>query len=214
MIQQISRSKTWLLAAMAFLIFASGAAAQQVEITPFVAWRGGGDFLSDFDDFGFDIDIEADDSDAAGLSLGFSINPNMQIELFWSHQDTALLEDGGIFLDDIELFDLDIDYYHVGFLYQWSPGQFRPFVTASAGVTDFGPQEPGLSSDSFFSASVGGGLKLMFGNHVGLRLEGRAFSTFVDEGGDALCERGRRCSSYDDDYFVQAEARAGLILAF
>ncbi|NJL28159.1 MAG: hypothetical protein HC897_09820 [Thermoanaerobaculia bacterium] len=50
--------------------------------------------------------------------------------------------------------------------------------------------------------------------HVGLKVEGRLFSTLIDDGEDAFCNR-RNCYQYDDSsYLVQGEVSAGLVFAF
>ena len=180
------------------------------EITPTIGYRFGGEIEDDF----FDVfsDFEIDESTSYGLTIERSINRNLRFEFLWSHQETTLIEDRFFFFDNaIELFDLDVDYYHVGLMYQWNPGKIRPFVVGSVGITTFEPEPSDLGSESRFSASIGGGAKFMFSDHVGLRLEGRVFSTFLDDDEDFYCRNS--CRS-DEDYVVQSEARAGLIFAF
>lgn len=189
-------------------------AAEKVEITPFIGWRSGGEFVGDdfdFDDDFFDLDL--DETSSYGLSVAFALSRSWKVELLWSHQATELIEDE--FLGpDFPLFDLDVDYYHVGIVYQWTPGQLRPYVVASAGLTRFNPDFPEFGSESRFSAGAGVGLKGFFSEHVGIAIEGRLFSTLIDDGDEAFCDR-RACYSYDDSsYLVQGELRAGLVFAF
>ena len=195
-----------------FLGPAPAAWAQKVEITPFVGLRLGGDFEDDGGDF-FDPDFEVDESSSYGLNLGFALSRSFQIELFWSHQESELVSDEGFFLGDVPITDLDVDYLHAGVLYQWAPGQLRPFVTASLGITEFSPDNRQLEDETRFSASVGGGLKIFFNKTFGLRFEARVLTTVIDEDDD-FCDREYRCRDYDDgSYFFQAEVRGGLIFA-
>jgi hypothetical protein len=56
---------------------------------------------------------------------------------------------------------------------------------------------------------------MMFSESVGLRLDGRLISTVVEADDDEFCDRRRFCYDFDDDvYFYQAEARAGVVVAF
>lgn len=189
-------------------------AVESVEINPYVGWRFGGEFVGDdfdLDDDFFDVDL--DETSSYGLSVGFSLAQHWQLELLWSRQQTEFSVDE--FLGpDFPLLDLDVDYYHVGIVHQWTPGQLRPFVGVSAGITRFNPDTPGFDAESRFSASVGAGLKGFFSDHFGLKVEGRLYSTLIDDGEDAFCT-SRTCYSYDDSsYLVQGEVRAGLVFAF
>jgi opacity protein-like surface antigen len=214
---------TTLLAASALLLAALPAAAQpygppetSFEITPFGAYRFGGEFDSvDFDDDFFDlIDVEVDDGAAFGVAFDARLGGGLFLELWASRQETELTENAGIFLPTEALFDLEVDYYHAGILYEWRPGQAHPFFAASVGATRFSPDAPGLDDLVRPSFSLGGGVKLMFSDNVGLRLEGRLVTTLVEEDDEEFCSR-RVCYDFDEDiYFYQGEARAGLVVAF
>jgi len=213
----------WFVFLMLITLLPAAAWAQKFEISPFAGLRYGGEFGDEWDDF-YWADLEVDDGPSYGLTLGFSVTKAVQVELMWSRQSTELVETAGLFEGEVELFDLDVDYYHVAVLYQWTPGHVRPFVVASLGATAFHPEPWDLDDETRFSSSFGGGVKVMVGENFGLRLEGRFFSTFVDEDEDAFCDCG--CSScghcdchghrrhWDDDYLFQGEVRAGLIFAF
>ncbi len=203
------RIKRWLIPVL-FLSLGPGALAQKVELTPFAVLPFGGEFESDRrDDF---LDFDVDDGSGYGLSLGFAVTRDFQVEIFWSHQESDLVAEGDFFFGDFPLTDLDIDYYHVGVIYQWGAGQFRPFIAGSLGVTELDPGDPVLDSESRFSIGVGAGAKVFFTQNFGLRFEARGFTTVIDEGDD-VCDR-RSCYYDDGTYFLQAELRGGLIFAF
>lgn len=213
------------LAAAALLLAAAPASAQpygppdhSFEITPYAAYRFGGEFDNvDFDDDFFDlIDIQVEDGGAVGVIFDARLGGNWFLELWASRQDTELTESGGFFIPPEGLFDLTVDYYHVGVLYEWRPGQAHPFIAGSIGATSFQPDLAGLDDLVRPSLSLGGGVKVMFSDNVGLRLEGRLISTLIDQDNDEFCGRRRRvCYDFDDDvYFYQGEARVGLVIGF
>jgi opacity protein-like surface antigen len=127
-----------------------------------------------------------------------------------SRQDTELIRSSGFFNPETVLLDLEVDYYHVGVLYQWTPGQIHPFVAASVGATVFRPEGSFIDDESRFSFSFGGGVKVMLSDHFGLRFEGRAFSTLVQDD-DEFCD-DFYCD--DEEYLLQGEVRGGLVFAF
>ncbi len=198
------------LLSILILTWAPGALAQKVEISPFATLPFGGEFESDSGPSFRDFDV--DDGSGYGLSFGFTLTRDLQLELFWSHQESELVEETGFFFGDFPLTDLDIDYYHAGLLYQWGGGQIRPFITGSLGATEFSPADPFLENETRFSLGVGGGVKIFFNQNFGLRFEARGFTTVIDEGDD-FCEYGD-CYYDNGTYFLQGELRGGLIFAF
>lgn len=216
---------TTLLLAAGLALAALPAAAQpgpygppggSIQISAFGAYRLGGEFDGvDFDDDVFDlIDLEVDDGGGYGVALDARLTGGLFLELWVSRQETELSESEGLFVPTEALFDLEVDYYHAGLLYEWRPGQAHPFFAVSVGATRFAPDAPGLDDLVRPSLSIGGGAKVMFSDNVGLRLEGRLITTLVEEDDDEFCDR-RVCYDFDDDVtFYQGEGRVGLIVAF
>lgn len=206
--------RTWI--ALLFLSALWPSLAQAVEITPFVGYRFGGDITtgSELDFFGpFDLGLDIEDGESLGLVIDFRVAGNLFFELQASRQETTLREDLGLFDPGIALLDLDLDYYHAGLLYQWVPGQVRPFVAGSLGVTRVGPQAADLDDAYFPSVSVGGGVKLAVNDAFGVRFEVRSFGTWLDDGEEIFCV-GFSCFRTNETYLVQYEARAGLSFSF
>lgn len=187
-----------------------GAAESRVEITPFVGYRLAGDVDQGFG-FGFSEDLEVEESEVFGVGLDFGIAPNMQIEVWASRQDTALVENGLILDPPRPRIDLTLTTVHAGFLYQWLLGQADPFVVFGGGATRIEPDRPGSSGETRLSGSVGGGVKVRFNRHLGLRLEGRILAVDFDSGFD---DDDRRFDRGDEEWLVQPEASAGVIFSF
>ena len=195
------------------LVGTATAQAQNVELTPYLGVRFGGNFTDDFGDIF--VDLEVEDGESYGAILDIPIGPSWNLEFFYSHQESELIGDEGLFGNDFFISDIDVDYIHVGAQYVWDVGQVKPFLGGSVGATRFSPA--GFDSETRPSVSVNGGVKVMFNEHLGLRLEARAINTLVDDNDDDIfCRRGSDfdCYGYDDDYFFQGEGLAGLVIAF
>ena len=194
------------LLALALVSTLPAAADPGFELTPFVGYRFAGEFNVDDPFFDLFADPEIDESESLGVILSFPIHDNFYVELLYSTQDSDLLVSSGIFAPEEVITDVTLDYAMVGITWQWSPGQVRPFLGVSAGAAQFDPGG-GFGSETSLALDVHGGVKLMFTNHLGVRLEARAY--YVDFGEidlDDCCD--------DTGSFYQVEAGGGLILKF
>ena len=200
---------------------ASPAAAQsydghRFEFTPQVGFRWGGE-ISGEDNILFDTDLQVQDGEMFGFIFDIPLSSNFQLELIANRQDTELGFDQGLFGGTIDVADITIDYYHVGMLFQTTDNDVVPFFVASAGITRLDPDVPGADSEERFSMSLGGGVKILFNDHFGLRLEGRGYFTLIDDydsgcyDDDFCCD----CGYYDSGTSLsQGEASVGMIFAW
>ena len=183
-----------------------------VELTPYVAYRFGGEIDTDRDPFfrdrGGDTDVE--EGEAFGLILDVPLRDRFMLELLVSHQETEAEIDEGLFEESRGLGDVSVTYGHVGILYGWPLGHAEPFVVGSLGGTLVDPDFPGSDEETRFSVGFGGGVKLWLAEHVGLRVEARGFWT--DLGGDD--DFDDRFDRDDGDGLFQGEVTAGLILTW
>ena len=182
------------------------------EITPFGAYRYGGEFKET--DRNFSIDL--DDGESYGLILNARHSPNTQWEILYSRQETGA-NTTGLGLSDPRL-DLNIEYLQAGGTYLWDGDTVRPFLAATVGVSQVDITTPGYDSDSFFSFSLGLGFQVAPTNRLGLRLEARGFGTLLDSNSDLFCEFGPTnnvCAvRIDGTIMWQVEALAGLVFRF
>ncbi len=201
------------LAAIAFLavIYPLQANAGNFEVTPFGGYTWGGQFTDSVTGTALKVDETAN----YGIMADFKQDEQSQIELYISRQNTQLKTNSGLFTGN-PLFDLDIEYYHIGGTYNPNPdpGKTRPFVVGTLGATHMVPKGSGLNSLTKFSLSLGGGVKLFVTDRVGLRLEGRWFGTLFDGSGSAFCSSGTCAIQVQGSLFSQFVANGGLIIAF
>jgi hypothetical protein len=195
-----------------FLVSAVSFTAQAVEIAPFAGQRYGGSF----EDANTLARLELGDAAAYGLLLDFDSEPDKQIEVFLSHQNTRL-STAGLFTGN-PLFDLTIDYYHIGGLYMLPEGErvrpfLRPFISGTFGLTRMIPKRPGLTTENRLSLSLGGGAKIFFTRSLGLRFDVRGIYTMLNADTSVFCSGG--CTiKVRSNGFVQTEAGAALMMRF
>ena len=186
------------------------AMAAGFELTPFAGYTWGGQFT----DSVTNATLEVKETNNYGVMVDINQDPQSQIELYFSNQSSQLKANTSQFTGN-QLFDLDIQYYHVGGTYSPSEsGKVRGFVVGTLGATHMVPQGAGYDSLTKFSLSLGGGVKFYATEHIGLRLEGRWFGTFFDGSGSAFCTNGACAINVQGDLFSQFVANAGLIIAF
>lgn len=205
-------------AAVAALLVPAAASAQgayRFELTPQVGYRFGGEIDGNDNAF-FDTDLEVDEGAAFGLTFDIPLSRNFQLELLFNRQDTELVFDEGLFGGNFDVADVTVDYYHVGVLWQGGNADVNPFFVFSAGVTRLDPDVPGADNEDRFSMSLGGGVKIFFNEHVGLRLEGRGFFTAIDDYDSGCYDDRWYCDDYydDGDTLAQGQASVGLIFAW
>ena len=198
----------------------SPAAAQsydghRYELTPLVGYRWGGQ-ISGEDNVFFETDLEVNDSEIFGLIFEIPLSSNFQLELLANRQSTELGFDQGLFGGTFDVADITLDYYHVGFLMQTTDNDVVPFFVASAGITRLDPDIPGADSEERFSMSLGGGVKVFFNDHFGLRFEGRGYFTIIDDYDSGCYDDCCGCYDYygEGTYLSQGEGSVGLIFAW
>lgn len=182
------------------------------EITPFGAYRFGGEFEETDGNFSIDLD----DNGSFGVILNARHSPITQWEILYSRQGTSA-DTTGLGLSDPTL-DLNVEYLHAGGTYLWEGNHVRPFLAATMGVTRIEVINPGFDSDSFFSFSLGLGLQVRPTDRLGIRLEARGFGTLLDSDSDLFCEFGPTnniCAiRINGTIMWQLEAIAGIVFRF
>lgn len=190
-----------------------GAAQQkqkQFELTPAIGYQFGGDFDVD-DPFVGLVRVDVADSVSYGLTFDIPVSRSLQIELFYARQPTTLRADQGLFVPSLPLGEVDLSYFHAGVLWQSAAGQIRPFALGSLGMTEIDADLPGVDNDYRFSMSLGGGVKFLFTETIGLRLDGRFLITAID---DTLFDHQYYCCGGPSSELTQFLVSTGLIFAF
>ena len=200
-----------LLVACAVFLPAPAGADRGVEITPIAGFRFGGSF----EDNTTGTSLDVSQGESYGIILGLQATDVTWYELFYSYQGTELGE-GGLFGGE-SLFDMDIHYLHLGGTYLFPMERVTPFIGGGLGLTFLSPDGPGLNAKTYFSLSLGAGIKIPVTKTLGLRFEGRGFATFLPDQTDIFCVSygGAVCTvRVQGDVLGQVELLAGISFGF
>ena len=183
-----------------------------VEITPILGYRGGGDFV----DISNDKKHTIESSEVYGLILAFPYEYEKTIEVYYSHQDSALnsINVSTPTPTGTANIPLTIDYLHVGGTAPISEQKdLQTFVSGGLGFTYLSPDFTAAQSDMRASLSIGIGLKWAMTDKISLRLETRGFATLYNNNSAIFCNGG--CNiSINGNMFLQGEVFAGLAFRF
>jgi hypothetical protein len=154
------------------------------EITAFGAYRFGGEF----EDKDSDASYQLEDSPSFGLILNIRDKDYTQWEIIYSQQRTDA-SFSGTSGNDPEV-DVELHVLQLGGTYLWEGEIARPYLAFTLGGTHVRTSSAGSSSDTFFSGSIGLGMKFLPTSRFGIRVEARAYGTVIDSGTDLFCRTG------------------------
>ena len=184
------------------LAAAAQAEAQQIEITPFVGYQFGGE-LEETDDE--PITRKLDQSPTWGLMLNVGITYLDQLEFYYSSQRTDL--NRGV----EQAVGVTIDHFQIGAIHQYAPSRpINPYIGISLGASKF---VIGGDSDTRFSGSLSGGVKMVVSDHLGFRFDARVFG--ISTGTNPITCSDEFCIGYPDTSIIwQYTINAGVMIHF
>ena len=191
------------------LIFSAPLSSRADEVAISIGQRYGGSFEDSYTATQFDLE----NASSYGVVLDFDSALQEQIEVYLSRQNTRLTTTG-LFTGN-PLFDLTIDYFHVGGLVLYGQGDdMRPFISGTFGITQMRPKRADLSTENKASISLGGGGKVFLTRQIGLRFEVRGIYTAMDANSDIFCANGGCAIKVRSSGFIQTEFGASLVARF
>lgn len=196
---------------LSITLMAGPALAQQPdsEFTIFAAQRFGGEISVEESDAVY----EAEDSAAFGLIWNTQHQANTQWEVYFSQQQTEMELSDPLLAEP----PVDIDLYtlQLGGTYLLNENSVQPYIAMTLGGTH---ARSDVDSDTFFSGSIGLGIKLRPDERIGFRLEARVHGVLVRDDTKFLCQSGPNqnfCAvAVEGDMFAQFETFAGLTFRF
>lgn len=197
----------WILVA-ALAGLPASAAAQTVEIAPVGGYRFGGGFFERVTQQTVDLD----GAPAVGVVVNVPLRDGLFVEALVTHQEAGVTVPQSAF-GAASRWRIAVDHFQAGGLQEFfNRRRTRPFLTGLLGLTRYAADG---DYELRFTASAGGGVKLMPVPRLGIRLDGRVFATFVEVEGRAIaCSPGICLVAFDANIVWQAEFTAGLVIAF
>ena len=184
------------------------ARAQTFELAPFGSYRFGGDFF----ELVTGRDVDLDGAAALGIVVNIAMYGGLQFEGVYSHERATFGFEPGLIGPPPSRVRVSVDHWLAGGLQEFHGDRARPFVTGLLGLTRYAGAG---DSEVRFTISAGGGVKLFPARSIGVRIEGRVFTTIVDaDTGAGVCGPGRCVLGLHITAIWQAEVTTGLIVRF
>jgi len=186
----------------------------RAEITPFVGYRMSGGFDVEPADGAGTESVDVEDSSAFGLDVGIYARPDAFYEFLYSTQTTNLDSRDPA----VAGVDVTTEYFQLGGTAFFPAEQWAvPYLSLTVGATRYSADQ-GFGSDTKFSGSLGGGLRLPFNDNFAATVGVRGYLTLIESDTSIFCR-----SDADDagclvrssgSTFFQAEATLGLTVRF
>lgn len=192
----------------------SARADVRAEITPFVGYRMSGSFDVELADGSGTESVDVEDSSAWGIDVGIYATPDAFYEFLYSTQTTNLDSRDPA----VAGVDVTTEYFQFGGTAFFPAEQWPvPYMSLTIGATRYSADQ-GYGSDTKFSGSLGGGLRLPFNDNVAATLGVRGYLTLIESDTSIFCKsdsQGGGCLVRSSgSTFFQAEALLGLTVRF
>ena len=168
--------KTKLLFLFSFtIICATTSWSQVVEITPTYGYQFGSKL-----NYGVSNYLKISDSDQFGITVGVEADDDMMVELSYIHHSSDLkIRDIIISPTEDRLTDVYADWVMIGVNRYFGDGMVKPFFGGSLGVVflsndnvNYDIVNYNIDNNSKFAFAFKGGVNIMFTETVGLNLQG------------------------------------------
>jgi hypothetical protein len=157
--------------------------------------------------------INLQNGSSFGVAVDIGLDPNKQIELFYSQQNTAL--SSGAFSSQGSNTGLTFYNYQIGGTAFFDEVGRGPYVMGGIGGTTAKPKQAGLNSQTFFSGNLGVGWMVPLGAHVGLRFEARGYGILLNNNTALFCGGRSGCNvAIKGNGLIYGEVLAGLTVRF
>ena len=200
-------------------------AQARVEISGFAGWAFS-DGVDGDAQLGIDGNIydrlDPKDSATFGFSAGVLVGDNAEVGFIYGRQPSTLVAGG---TNEREIGDMPVSTYHGYFGYNWGDpeGPVRPFFFGGLGATNFGEvtgtiagQTRTISSETQFSTTWGGGVKIFPAPNVGLRIGLHWTPTYIkSDAGGWWCDPWYGCYLVGNaQYSNQFQFNGGITVRF
>ena len=186
---------------------ASEAKPLRIDVTPLIGYRTSMTFSAGQNGVATS-GLRLDASPSYGVAAGVRLDEEDLVEFRWARQDTHVHLSGSS--ERVILNQFHGDFTHEYILENW-PAWARPFVIGSVGATHLGA---GPSSFTRFSFGLGGGIKVYFNRHIGLRAQAEWLPLVINPAVSALVCGGGCVVHLNATLVSQGEIVVGPIFRF
>lgn len=190
----------------------SGFAAAEVFVAPFGGYSFGGSDLSTTDSQSLEqSSVKIAEANHWGVMVGVTTPDPGSIYLLYSHQSSELHVASD--LNQGVTTDLAVDYLHLGGALYFPQGNFRPYITTSAGLTQMRPGDS-FSNETNLSMGIGGGVEYQVTPSFSLFADVRGYATFINSSQSLFCNSGNCKWLIESELMWQGQANMGAKLTF
>jgi hypothetical protein len=198
------------------LLISSQAVSQRVEIALMTGFQMGGMLDETTQQEGV-----FDPGDALGLTgsanfgllVDVRLGKKLFLELSLERQSTNLNYHEAATGDIIRNIKINVDYYQMGLVYDWSSSYLRPFFGVSAGIVRLAPQE-NLESETRFNLSpLMVGVKTYASKYFAFRLHARLMISDIPEKVYFKNAAGEGFQHEKSTFMTQIQFGVGMVLA-
>ncbi|KPJ94909.1 MAG: hypothetical protein AMJ53_04155 [Gammaproteobacteria bacterium SG8_11] len=191
------------------LLMSFTAVGKEIAVTPFYGYQFGGRASTD------NGELRIKDSENYGVTLDIPYTGTTTVQLLYINQDTSLQRTDKYTGITKELFDMSVQYFHVGGTAEVAKGGTTSFVSGSLGATYFDPDTSGYSSETLFSFSFGMGLLKEISKNFAFRVQGRLLIPIQYGGGSMFCGSGGCAIGVSGGTTIlQGDVTAGIAIRF
>jgi hypothetical protein len=204
-----TRTTRLVLTAVAMLpLFAPApATAQTVEITPLAGYRFGNDIFESVTNRPVDLD----GAPVFGGVVNVDMGQGLSFEALFSRQRAHVSLAADTY-GPAANWRIVVDQYLAGGRQEFDYGRVRPFLTGLLGLTRYAIEG---DNEVRFTVGAGAGVKLPLQRRLGLRLDSRVFTTFLDvDARSGACSPGICLVIVNANVVWQVEFTADLVVVF
>ena len=203
----MNRTEAFAFALLLVVQAAAPVAAQTVQIIPFAGYRFGGDLF----ELAANHPLDVDGAPVLGGAVNIAMHDGLWFEALVTRQRATVAIPGGAF-DAPSQLRVVVDQWLAGGRQELGGERVRPFLTGLLGLTRYGVEG---DNELRFAVSGGGGVTVSLQRNLGVRLDGRVFTTFVDVGTrGGVCGSGGCIVGLHVNAAWQAEFTADLVVSF
>jgi hypothetical protein len=183
------------------------------DVTPMVGYRAGGEFDDVDPEATSEGSLDLDDGATFGIDLGLYRDSHSFYEILYSRQES------GIDSSDPSIGSVDVaaEYLHFGGTLLFADEYwFVPWLSLTIGATRLDP-DGGFDSETEFSGSLGGGVRMPFNERVSANVGVRGYVTLLDSDTAIFCTGSGDLNCLvrtSGSTFFQGEAFVGLSFRF